>query len=208
MSPDALHYLLAGTLLGLTAGIAPGPLLTVLLTQTIKHNRAEGIKVAISPLITDLPIILLTYFVFSKLAAFDTVLGIISFVGAVYIAWLGYESFNTKPLEINPDEKQAGSLKKGILANFLNPHPYLFWATIGMPYIIKAGDDNNMAIVLFFVSFYLLLIGSKVILALLAGHSKAFINDRYYVLIMKFLGVLLLLFAVIFLYDGYTYLSG
>jgi len=51
---------LSGVLPVLSSGLSPGPLLTLDLTQIIKHNRAEGIMVAISPMITDLPIILIS----------------------------------------------------------------------------------------------------------------------------------------------------
>ena len=48
--------LTAGILLGLSAGFAPGPLLTLVIAQTLKHNVREGIKVALAPLISDFPI--------------------------------------------------------------------------------------------------------------------------------------------------------
>ena len=56
--PDMTASLLTGVIFGLSAGFAPGPLLTLVITQTLKHNIKEGVKVALAPLLTDLPIIL------------------------------------------------------------------------------------------------------------------------------------------------------
>jgi len=78
LTNSMLQFLSIALVLGLSAGLSPGPLLTLVITQTIKYNKTEGIKVAISPLITDLPIVLLALFVFQQLAESDLILAIIS----------------------------------------------------------------------------------------------------------------------------------
>ena len=62
-----IHYLTIGTVLGLSAGFAPGPLLTLVISETLQHDIKSGIKIALAPIITDLPIIILTLFILSKL---------------------------------------------------------------------------------------------------------------------------------------------
>jgi uncharacterized membrane protein YdcZ (DUF606 family) len=59
-----------------------------------------------------------------------------------------------------------------------------------------------LAAVLFFVSFYLLLVGSVVGVAILVEHSKAFLKTKAYLWVMRILGIALLIFAAIFFYDG------
>ena len=53
-----LTALSSGILLGLSCGLVPGPLLALVLMQTMQHGAREGCKVALVPLITDAPIIL------------------------------------------------------------------------------------------------------------------------------------------------------
>jgi len=207
LSENILHFLVIGSLLGLSAGISPGPLLTLVITQTIKHNKTEGIKIAISPLITDLPILLITLLVFSKLSQFDTILAVISFVGGIFVAYLGFESIKSRGLNIDISDSKSRSLKKGIIANFLNPHPYLFWATVGMPYAFKAFDISPLTAVLFFSSFYVFLIGSKVTIAIIVARTKVFIGQRAYIFIMRALGIVLFTFSILFFYDGIKYLK-
>ena len=207
ITENTLHFLTLGSVLGLTAGISPGPLLTLVLTQTIKHNRAEGIKVAISPLITDLPIVIITLLIFNKLAQFDIVLAIISFVGGLFLAYLGWESIKSKGLNLDLQSTDSESLKKGVIANFLNPSPYVFWATIGAPYIFKAFGISLATAILFLTSFYVIMIGSKVIIALIVARTKVFIDQKLYLAIMRFLGIVLLAFSILFFYDGISYLK-
>ena len=207
ISLQSLELLLAGSIFGLTAGISPGPLLALLLTQTLKHNRKEGIKIALSPLITDLPIILIAVLLFNKLSEYDTVLGVIALLGGLFVAYLGYESVTSKGLIPENQEYKAGSLKKGIITNFLNPHPYLFWATIGAPYVFKALDVNILTAILFLTSFYTLLVGSKVLIAIIVDRSKEIISSKTYLIIIKLLGIILFGFSILFFYDGLKYLG-
>lgn len=206
MTDNILQFISAGVLLGLSSGLSPGPLLTLVLTQTIKHNRAEGIKVALSPLITDLPIILVTVLILSKFAQLDIFLAIISFIGAIFLAYLGVESLRTREMSIDLQDSKSGSLRKGIIANFLNPSPYLFWATVGTPLMFKAYKTDLLTSMLFMVSFYVFLIGSKIVVAILVDRTKQFINQRIYLVIVRILGIGLLIFSLIFLYDGVKYL--
>lgn len=206
MTDNILQFISAGVLLGLSSGLSPGPLLTLVLTQTIKHNRAEGIKVALSPLITDLPIILVTVLILSKFAQLDIFLAIISFIGAIFLAYLGVESLRTREMSIDLQDSKSGSLRKGIIANFLNPSPYLFWATVGTPLMFKAYKTDLLTSMLFMVSFYVFLIGSKIVVAILVDRTKQFINQRIYIVIVRILGIGLLIFSLIFLYDGVKYL--
>jgi threonine/homoserine/homoserine lactone efflux protein len=207
ISGSIWQYISAGIILGLTSGISPGPLLTLVLNQTIRHNKAEGIKVALSPLITDLPIILITVLILGRLARFDMFLAVISFAGAIFLAYLGIESLRTRELSIRLQTSDSGSLKKGIIANFLNPSPYLFWATVGTPLMLKAYKTDLLTSILFMMSFYVFLIGSKVVVAFLVDRTKQFMNQKFYLILMRTLGIVLIIFSLIFLYEGLKYLK-
>jgi len=54
--------------------------------------------------------------------------------------------------------------------------------------------------------FYLALVGSKVVVALMAGRSRAFLRGRAYRFVMGLLGLMLAVFAVLLLCQGIRYL--
>ncbi len=110
---DIITFTITGIVFGLTAGISPGPLLTVVVTETLTHGKKEGIKVAISPLITDIPIVLLCIFILSKLNNYNSILGIISFIGGLFIFYLGLKSLKTKDIEIDNKTIKPKSIRKG-----------------------------------------------------------------------------------------------
>ena len=119
-----IEFISTGTLLGLAAGFSPGPLLVLVISETLRHNVKEGVKVSIAPIITDVPIILVSLFVLTQLSNFSILLGIISILGGFFVLYLGYESFRTKGVELKLEEQSSNALKKGVITNTLNPHPY------------------------------------------------------------------------------------
>lgn len=199
---DFIEYVTLGAFLGLAAGTSPGPLLAVTISETLQHGKWEGIKVAVSPLITDLPIILAVLFILSHLTGSNFVIGIIAFFGATYLIYSGVESLKIKKdsFELNVEKKDA--LKKGVIVNLGNPHPYIFWLAIGGPIIFKSLSTHVWATVLFIAGFYSLLVGSKVIVALIVEKSKSFINSRYYLSIVQFLGLAQIIFGLTFIKVG------
>ena len=127
--------------------------------------------------------------------------------GAVFVAYLGYESLSSKGVELAERGRQPRSMQKGILVNALSPHPYLFWFTVGAPMTLKAAKDGTASVALFIVSFYVFLVGSKVFVAVLAGKTAHFLTGKAYVYIMRVLGSLLILFSLLLLRDSLVFLG-
>ena len=99
--------LATGVLLGLSAGLAPGPLLALVLAQSLRHGAREGCKVAVTPLLTDAPIILLALIIAAKLAALRPLLGVVSIAGGAFVLYLAWDCFrpvrdNAEPLAERP----------------------------------------------------------------------------------------------------------
>ena len=197
-----INILTVGTILGLSAGFSPGPLLTLVISETLQHDIKSGVKVAVAPIITDIPIVILTLFILAKLSNFHNILGIISLIGGFVVLFMGYESIRTKGVQLNFQEKNPKSLTKGILVNILNPHPYLFWLRDGAPIMTKAMNQSVFLALAFFCNFMALLVGSKILLAILVGKSKSFLVGNVYIYTMRFLGVVLCVFAFVLFRDG------
>lgn len=201
-----LDLLFAGILLGIYAGLSPGPMLLLVVSQTIKHDFKEGLKVAFAPLISDIPIIIISLIIISFLEGYKSILGIIFILGGLYLVYLAYESFKFKPLDVDVEVSNLKSLRKGVTLNLINPSPYIFWITIGSPIIIPAYMVNPVAPFEFIISFYIFLVGAKICVAYITGRSREFVTGKFYLHIMNILGVLISIFAIIYLYNGFQLL--
>ncbi|OEU68717.1 MAG: hypothetical protein BA863_03865 [Desulfovibrio sp. S3730MH75] len=209
MNTDALGYMAAGAALGLGAGMTPGPLLTLVLSQTLSHGFKEGAKVAFAPLLTDLPILCISILAMSWMKAHPSIMGVISIAGAIVVALFGYDCFKTRAIMLPEMNFKPGSLKKGALTNYMNPHVYIFWATVGAPTVISSTGTNSgmLAPTLFLAGFFTCIIGSKITVAYLAGKFREMLSSRTYLMIMRVLGLALFTFALFLLRDGLRFLD-
>jgi len=149
-----------------------------------------------------LPIVLLVLLALSNLVKYNFIIGIISLLGALYLIHLGIENLTAKINKVEVKLAKRDALKRGVVANFLSPHPHLFWLSIGGPMIFKGLEIHISATVLFILVFYSLLIGSKIGIALIVEKSKSFLKSKHYLYIIRALGIALILFALIFVKDG------
>ena len=188
---------MSGAALGLSAGWSPGPLLTLVITETLRSGIAAGLRLAAAPLITDAPIILAALILMPRLNAYRTVMGFITLAGAVFILWMAVESMGFKA-ERQEVSRPPASIWRGVLANALNPSPYLFWFTVGGSLVLRTADQNQMAAAVFILVFYACLVGSKMVLAFVVGRYRRFLKSGLYVWTLRLLGGVLLLFAARF----------
>jgi len=194
-------------MLGLVAGISPGPILALVIRESLQNGRKAGMKVATVPLFSDLPIVLLTLFILTRVSEYDTILGIISLAGACFILLLAYESLRIKAVQPEIKPPKFTTFWKGVFANLLSPHPYLFWLLVGSPMVIKGWNLKPGAGIAYVVGFYLCIVGAKLVVAWISAKSKNLLGTRGYIWVIRILGVILLGLAFFLLKDGLTFLG-
>jgi threonine/homoserine/homoserine lactone efflux protein len=201
------EYLAYGIAVGLAAGVSPGPLLTLVITETLRGNRTNGILIALAPLLTDLPIVLASILLLEALPEQSFILGSLSIAGGAFLLYLGIDNIKYRPSAVNSKTRYQSSLKNGIITNFLSPHPYIFWLTIGAPTFIKSSQSSIVYGIIFIAAFYFLLIGSKMVIAVLIGYLNKSLSGNVYTLLIKLLGALLIVLAFLMIHDGLTFIS-
>lgn len=199
--------LASGVLLGFSAGLSPGPMLVLVLAQTLRHGPREGCKIAMTPLVTDPPIILVTLLLASKLAQQGPLLGFVSIAGGAFVLFLAWESLRPARKGAEAPVEPPRSWFKGIVTNLLNPHPWIFWLTVGAAILARAMEQGWTVAAAFLFGFYLLLVGSKIGVALLAGRSRDLLAGRPYRVTMRVLAALLALLALLLFREGLKHLA-
>jgi threonine/homoserine/homoserine lactone efflux protein len=202
MDLNLLEALSRGTVLGLAAGLSPGPLTILVISETLRHGLSSGVKVSLAPVLTDLPIILLAALLLGRLSAYPAALGGIALLGAGFLLHLGLSSLKQRTVAIEPRQAAPHSLLRGVAANFLNPNPYVFWIGVGTPILLSLLERSWMNAAAFMSAFFLCIVGSKLLLARIADRSRAFLSSGAYRWVMRCLGVLLIVYAIFFFTDG------
>jgi threonine/homoserine/homoserine lactone efflux protein len=196
--------LIAGIIFGLSGGLTPGPLFTFIISETLKYGTGEGIKIALVPVLSDLPIVLISLYLVSELTKIDLLVGIIAVCGGIYLLYLAIDGILFKGTTIDNSKVRPQSIKKGIGINLLNPNPYVFWFTIGAPTVIQSSQQSLTGPAVFIIGMYFCLVGSKILLAILVGRSRTILKSNFYIYTIRLLGLVLLIFAFLFFYRAWS----
>ena len=138
----------------------------------------------------------------SNLRSNSVLVSFLSIIGSIFLLNLGIKSLlaaNSEFLDYTP---RPLLLKEIMIANLTNPNPYLFWFTVGAPIMVRSFQHNLSKGLSFLVSFYLGLVGIKLILAIAAGKSRNFLQGFLYRSIMQLLSLMLICFAIYLMLDG------
>ncbi len=196
-------FLLQGIVLGFAAGISPGPMLGLVISQTLRYGWRTGNLVALAPLFTDIPIIVVLVVILGHISL--AVLNWLALVGGAFVIYLGIETVRAIGSEqtINTKAGSGRVLLSAVATNFLNPHPYLFWATVGSALLFQSyAVGGSTASLAFLISFYALLVGAKLSIALLVSRSQGWLTGRAYRLLVVGSGALLIGLGVLLIWEG------
>ncbi|MGB4324334.1 MAG: LysE family transporter [Candidatus Nanopelagicales bacterium] len=202
-----IQALVAGLTIGIGSGAAPGPLMGLAITTTMRSGLAAGMRIAIAPLFSDAIIIGLSLTLVAQLP--NVGIQILGVIGAIVVAFFGVETLLSARKALPPmsaDEvihrkhlDRYPVLLQGALINLLNPAPWIFWVTAGSTLLVNFWRENPASAVGFLITFYLMLIGVKVVLVVALAATRHRMSTKTYRAILVGSGLLLLVAAVILL---------
>lgn len=198
-----MRELAIGVVLGLAAGMAPGPLLALVLGATLERGFAAGARVAAAPLLSDAPVVVLSVLVLDELP--DRVVAACSIAGGAFVAFLGVQELRSAGTPPGAPAPGAGrrDVARAALVNLLNPHPWLFWLGAGGPLLLRAGERATWAAAAFLIGFYGLLVGTKVALAGAAAVGRRrLLAGRGYAIALRGTALLLVAAGVVIGVEG------
>jgi threonine/homoserine/homoserine lactone efflux protein len=143
---------------------------------------------------------------------------VLSMVGGVFVLWLGVQMVNEARhatlLQPSAPQRPRVDMQRGMMVNVLNPHPWLFWMTVGAPLLVGFWRQGVWQAVAFVAGFYLLLVGAKVAVAgavaaaiagaqgANAGGRTSWLTDGRYRLMLLISAGLLLFFGLLLFLQG------
>lgn len=164
MNATLIALWLQGAALGVSAAASPGPLQTLLVSETLLGGIKRSAPITLAPLITDLPIIVVMLVILKQLPPIAVrLLGLGGGLFVVYLAWGLWQqwragagqTFRAAEAAVSP----WATLRKGALTNLINPNPYLFWGLVGGPVLLGALEQSAWHAGAFLFGMYGVFIG-------------------------------------------------
>tara|TARA_B100000459_G_scaffold46196_1_gene23855 strand:- start:11129 stop:11764 length:636 start_codon:yes stop_codon:yes gene_type:complete len=198
----------AGAILGVVEGVKPGPLLTMVIRETLSGGLRAGVRTAAAPIFTDGPLVVVSLLAAGWISTQPTILIAISILGAGYLLKMGLECFTIEP----PPSDLAGvdvsdSFKRGILTNLLNPNVYIFWFLIGGPLMASVADEEPLAPVAYALTFLVSIIMVKSLIALAFDRTRGNLSHSTYKAVLSLCGLAMIAFAAGFVFQAYDLYS-
>ena len=88
-----LSYLIFGITYAFAAAVQPGPLMTYLISQTLKKGWRSTLPAAFAPVISDGPILILVLCLLSTMP--DSFIVILRIGGGLFLLYLGFRAFKS-----------------------------------------------------------------------------------------------------------------
>ena len=203
-----LGLAIAGATLGIVEGIKPGPLLTMVIRETLSGGLRAGLWTAAAPIFTDGPLVIFSLFAAAWIATNPSVLLAITLAGAIFLAQMGYECFGLDPPNMDEDAPPpTGSFLRGVITNLLNPNVYVFWFLIGGPLMASAADEEILAPIAYAITFLVTIMLTKATIAYAIHRASGNISATVYRRLLAICGLVMIGFSLYYAMEGYGILQ-
>jgi threonine/homoserine/homoserine lactone efflux protein len=203
-----LGIFITSFIVALSGALMPGPLLTTTIGESSRHGSAAGPLLMLGHALLELALIALLFLGLAPLLKNKTVTAIISIVGALILLWLAYGMFRSlSGLSIDKEVKPSQGGKRrlvasGILISLSNPYWTLWWASIGLAYILQARIFGIIGVAVFFVGHILADFIWYSFISLTVGKGRKMLTPMIYRGVVAVCALFLVGFAVWFLVGG------
>jgi threonine/homoserine/homoserine lactone efflux protein len=152
-------WLAYGVGLGLGVGIIPGPLLALVLANSLRGGLRSGVITSLAPLPTDVVIIALSLTLMDVMPV--RMVALLGAAGGMVVIGIAVDAFlvtrRDDPVPQSAAMRRAFSESARVY--LLSPFPWLFWLTAGGALLSTAYTESPSHALWFLVGFYALLIG-------------------------------------------------
>jgi threonine/homoserine/homoserine lactone efflux protein len=197
-----MNPMLFGLSTGLASGISPGPLFALIVSTAIERGMAAGIRVAMAPFLVDVPLVAICLLVVRQVP--PALLPLLSIAGGLVLGYFAWDTWRASAQVGTPAAAPpaSGDIWRGAAAGFLSPHPWLFWITVGGPTLIATWRASPAEAIGFLAMFYLGLVGSKVLIAVLVARGARHLDPTWHRRALVGCALLLAAFALMLLWQG------
>jgi threonine/homoserine/homoserine lactone efflux protein len=208
VSPSEFFGLIAyGMFVGVALAAPIGPVNIEIITRGLRHGFRNGWLVGLGALTADTVYALIIVSGLTPIADRPGLRAPLFLAGAAMLGWVGYNSLRNA---LNPPDAVDSSAPRGrksyvtgLLIALLSPMGIVYWLSVGAALVTEAVDRSGTAGAPVLVGgVFLGLLAWVTVLSVVAQVSRRFVTGPAMRWITGFSGVLIIGFAMYFLYQG------
>jgi threonine/homoserine/homoserine lactone efflux protein len=192
--------------IALSGALMPGPVLTVTVSESARRGAIAGPLMIFGHGILELLLVVALLAGLAPLLSRDDVFIFISILGGVILFWMAYSMFKDLPnMRLtfdNKEEKPRNLILAGILLSIANPYWLIWWATIGIGYIMYSVKFGVPGLIAFFLGHILADLVWYSLISFGIAKGRRFFNDGLYRKLIAVCATFLVIFSCYFFYSG------
>ena len=189
-----------------SGAMMPGPLMTMTIGESARSGPWVGPKMIAGHAVLEIALLLALFFGLAPLFKNEIFFVGVAMVGGLIMIWMAQSMFRSLPtLEIKAETTSGKTINlylAGILMSLANPYWIIWWATIGLGYVLVSKELGFAGIAFFFVGHILgdLVWYSAISIAI--GRGRKFFSNKLYRILVGVCAAFLAMFAVWLIWDG------
>lgn len=199
--------------IALSGALMPGPLFAATITASAKRGIIAGPALILGHAILELAMMTALLFGLAPFLTKDMVFACIALFGAAVLLWMGYGMIKSLPhLNIDWEAKdsanQGNLVFQGIVMSISNPYWAIWWATIGLGYILYCSTLGLPGLAVFFAGHIMGDLSWYSLVAVIVAKGRHLLTVRVYRGLISGCAAFIVCFAFYFIYSGIDRLVG
>lgn len=200
---------LSALAVGFSGSMMPGPLLTYTLRQSLSSGPLSGFFITAGHALLELALVILIFIGFDTILQSPAAQTVIGLLGGALLIYMGLDMIlksAKNAITLQTDGNRAGRgnmLVSGVVISAANPYFLLWWAVIGLGFIMQSYNAHGIVGVGVYytghISADFIWYGA---ISVIVGKTRRFINQKLYRAIIIALGCLLIFFGAKFVVDA------
>jgi threonine/homoserine/homoserine lactone efflux protein len=211
MFNDLVSLFVTAFVVGFTGALMPGPLLAVTIAESPKRGKFTGPILVGGHAIAELAVIIVLSLGVSAIIDNKTISNVIGVAGGAMLILMGlgmlYDLLRSK-LKAESANQQIKSNKRlvldGIITSLSNPYWYVWWATVGAAFMVKALNIGKVGPPVFYVGHILSDFVWYTAVSIIIWTGRKIIIGTVYKILISLCALFLLYLGGLFIHDGLT----
>jgi threonine/homoserine/homoserine lactone efflux protein len=142
---------------GLSGAMAPGPVLTVTISETLKRGFKAGPLIVLGHAILEMILLTLIFLGLGPFFEHPAVMRVFLWAGGLVLLWMGSQMILAnkrtaeEALNATGSGSSSGPVLAGVVLSLTNPYWIIWWVTVGMGFVTQSLQYGLIGL----LSFYL-----------------------------------------------------
>ncbi len=203
---NLLAIFFSSFVVALSGALMPGPFLTVTVSESSRRGAIAGPLLILGHGILELALVIALLSGMAPFLKREGVFITIALIGGVVLFWMGMSMLKSLPhLSLSfesTSERPKNLILAGIIFSLANPYWTIWWASIGLGYILSSYKFGIPGVAAFFIGHIFADLAWYTCVSFGVAKGRHFCSDFLYKKLIGGCAIFLILFAFYFFYSG------